>query len=270
MSRIALRVSLFVTLIGLFLGLTAGSAFAQFVEEGVAPPFGLSSPSGLIHEPDSFGTGNQLYEIGASAFNPQSDATYAYSGNGYIHRTGGTSTAFWAPVVLPAGAQVTSICAWIYDTSASSILFEWSYYALEVLEDPFYGGISFGSNDSTAGYEAFCFSPNNTIMYFGDIDADGDFEWINYRIAVYLPATDNTTRLGGAHLSFNRTISPAPASASFSDVPTGYWAFQAIEALSDSGITTGFADGTFRPENTVTRAQMATFLARALGLHYPY
>ena len=47
-----------------------------------------------------------------------------------------------------------------------------------------------------------------------------------------------------------------------------YWAFQHIEALAASKITTGFPDGTFRPTELVTRAQMATFLVRALGLHW--
>jgi len=42
-----------------------------------------------------------------------------------------------------------------------------------------------------------------------------------------------------------------------------------MEALAASGITVGYSDGTFRPTNPVTRAQMATFLARALGLHWP-
>jgi len=65
-------------------------------------------------------------------------------------------------------------------------------------------------------------------------------------------------------------ISPAPAVQTFPDVAPVYWAFQEIEALAASGITTGFPDGTFRPTAAVTRAQMATFLARALGLHWEH
>jgi len=59
------------------------------------------------------------------------------------------------------------------------------------------------------------------------------------------------------------------ATATFSDVPTTYWAFQYVEALAASGITQGYSGGTFRPATPVTRAQMATFLARTLGLHWP-
>ena len=40
----------------------------------------------------------------------------------------------------------------------------------------------------------------------------------------------------------------------------------AISAIIEAGIAEGFADGTFRPQDGVTRGQMATFLARALDL----
>ena len=40
----------------------------------------------------------------AASFNPRDSAiTFAYSGAGYIQRTGGSSSMFWAPLVLPAG-----------------------------------------------------------------------------------------------------------------------------------------------------------------------
>jgi hypothetical protein len=51
----------------------------------------------------------------------------------------------------------------------------------------------------------------------------------------------------------------------FSDVTACHWAWQFIEALAAAGATAGFPDGTYRPENTVTRAQMAVFLKK--GIH---
>jgi murein DD-endopeptidase / murein LD-carboxypeptidase len=50
---------------------------------------------------------------------------------------------------------------------------------------------------------------------------------------------------------------------SFTDVSPSFWAYKDIQALAASGITTGYEDGTFRPEDTVTRAQFAVFLYRA-------
>ncbi|MCK4818574.1 S-layer homology domain-containing protein [bacterium] len=39
-----------------------------------------------------------------------------------------------------------------------------------------------------------------------------------------------------------------------------------IEQLAAEGITSGYPDGTFKPDRTVTRAEMAVFLVNAFGL----
>ena len=63
--------------------------------------------------------------------------------------------------------------------------------------------------------------------------------------------------------------SPTPdGSHPFSDI-AGHWAEAWIEDLYDEGITTGFPDGTYRPENQVTRAEMAVFLVNAFNLALP-
>lgn len=54
-------------------------------------------------------------------------------------------------------------------------------------------------------------------------------------------------------------------SPEFSDM-TQHWAKDAVESLTDSGIISGFPDGTFRPEDSVTRAQFTVMVARALGI----
>jgi subtilisin family serine protease len=57
---------------------------------------------------------------------------------------------------------------------------------------------------------------------------------------------------------------PLPDTVPFSDVSGPHAA--AIAAVADAGIAFGYSDGTYRPGETVTRAQMASFLARALGV----
>ncbi len=51
--------------------------------------------------------------------------------------------------------------------------------------------------------------------------------------------------------------------SSFSDVSTDYWARDYIEGLAQSNIISGFGDGTFRPNEPVTRAQFAAILRQA-------
>lgn len=55
----------------------------------------------------------------------------------------------------------------------------------------------------------------------------------------------------------------AKADSGFQDVPASHWAYQAILDAANSGITGGYADGTFRPGGEVTYAQFTAFLARA-------
>ncbi|MEG6615151.1 S8 family serine peptidase [Peptococcaceae bacterium 1198_IL3148] len=46
----------------------------------------------------------------------------------------------------------------------------------------------------------------------------------------------------------------------------GHWAEQVITSMSNQKVIGGFGDGTFRPDQTVTRAQFASMLVRALKL----
>lgn len=55
------------------------------------------------------------------------------------------------------------------------------------------------------------------------------------------------------------------AAGNFSDISNSY-AQQEIEALVEAGIISGFDDGTFRPKESMTRAQLAKVLVLSLGL----
>jgi hypothetical protein len=59
------------------------------------------------------------------------------------------------------------------------------------------------------------------------------------------------------------SIHPSFAQTSFSDVQSNYWAAQFIQELSQRGVIAGFPDGTFRPEEPVTRAQFAAMINKA-------
>ena len=63
-------------------------------------------------------------------------------------------------------------------------------------------------------------------------------------------------------------VSPAPATATFGDVPTSHPFFQFIEALKASGITAGCSATQYCPDAPLTRGQMAVFLSKGLGLHF--
>ena len=48
----------------------------------------------------------------------------------------------------------------------------------------------------------------------------------------------------------------------FKDVPAGAWYGTAVSTLCNMGVITGYQDGTFGPQRNITRAELATILAR--------
>jgi hypothetical protein len=51
----------------------------------------------------------------------------------------------------------------------------------------------------------------------------------------------------------------------FPDVPKSHWAAPQIDLLSEQGVIVGYPDGTFKPDDNVTRAEFASMSIRALG-----
>ena len=116
--------------------------------------------------------------------------------------------------------------------------------------------------------------PNISVLYRGDIDNDGTAEVVSYTVIAQFGTNgeqvyDGSIRLRQVRLLFARQVSPAPALATFGDVPTNHGFFQFIEALADSNITAGCGSGNFCRDTPLTRGQMAVFLAKSLGLHWP-
>lgn len=55
------------------------------------------------------------------------------------------------------------------------------------------------------------------------------------------------------------------AHAFFSDMTTSHWAYEQIRDLSEQSIVIGYPDGTFQPDENVTRAEFASMAIKALG-----
>jgi hypothetical protein len=87
-------------------------------------------------------------------------------------------------------------------------------------------------------------------------------------VAIISSAVGFTTGLAGMRVGYQLQVSPGPATATFTDVPTTSGQFKFVEALVSAGITGGCGTGIFCPTQPVTRGQMAVFLAVALGLQF--
>lgn len=65
-------------------------------------------------------------------------------------------------------------------------------------------------------------------------------------------------------LALAAAMPSAAAARSFSDVGEDAWFNEAVDVLSNRGVARGSSDGSYRPYETVTRAQFAALLARAV------
>jgi len=114
--------------------------------------------------------------------------------------------------------------------------------------------------------------------HFTDVPADypfvNDINWLaQRRITTGYP--DGTFRPNGsvergamAAFFYRMAGSPqftAPSTPSFKDVPRDHPFFKEIEWMRARGITTGWSDGTFRPNAAVNRDAMAAFFYRFAG-----
>jgi hypothetical protein len=189
----------------------------------------------------------------------QSDTWSPVPGTPNRYLTSGSSV-FECPVSLPTGAVVSRIELEACDTSPSGEIAA----AFATTTEPGGGGTTLAevsSGDPFAdGCDWFALDiPPETIAnrpqkYFFQIDQT---------------TTDGSTAFAAVRAYYRLQVSPAPPTATFGDVPTGSAYFRFVEALAASGITGGCGGGDFCPDSPLTRAQMAVFLATALGLHYP-
>ncbi len=63
----------------------------------------------------------------------------------------------------------------------------------------------------------------------------------------------------------NMVVMPVSA-ATFSDVTTGTEVYKAVNVLNKLGVINGYDDGTFKPDNNVTRAEFTAMLLRTRGM----
>jgi hypothetical protein len=234
-------------------------ALAQLsTEPGVSlgPDPGGRGP--ITERGESFGTSDQSVTwLPMASFQPRSTAGHemSYAGQGSQSRTGGTDL-LWATLDLPNGAVVDSITLFANDSSDTGdaiVLF---------------ARFQFPSGFDDLGFASTAGSPGPTQATFAPayvIDNANNA----YVIYIDLPVDANLSARG-VRVLWRRQVSPAPATATFADVPVTHLYFRAIEAMAAAGITGGCGNGNFCPDQSITRGETAAFFARALGLHHPY
>ncbi len=225
-------------------------------------------PGAVLASPRTFGTSHDsLQRIGAQGFAP-SDSAFGYSytdGNTTFLRysTAPTNQAFIAHPVLPSGALLVGVEFDVCDIDPGD---EVTMAALST--------DSLGSNLQFIGLPVTTTGTPGCDPVFIDLTSANfvvDNATNQILLDIVLISGTTSQSFAGATVFYRLQVSPAPAVASFNDVPVDHPFFQFIEALKSSGITGGcqVAPPLYCPDNFVTRGQMAVFLAKALGLQFP-
>ena len=132
---------------------------------------------------------------------------------------------------------------------------------------------------ATQGRSSGCFSiPTHADFatdYFDIEDILGS-EQLGHRYVIVVrrpvhrqPGRDPVARVRRGRGGGEPVLRADPTHRSFGDVPVFHPFYQFIEALARSGITGGCGGGNYCPDAPLTRGQMAVFLSKALGLHWP-
>jgi hypothetical protein len=212
----------------------------------------------------SYGLTDQVLFLGHAAFRGQdSGVAYHMGADAYLYGNSGNA-AFLGTFQLPEGARVTQMCVYANVGDAAD------YVQVQLDESRLLAG---GQNPPQWSSQGS--ATDDVAIGYGVVCTDMSYEFHNfvngYNVAHDLFAeTHGASGFGGVRLTWHRQVSPPPDTATFADVAPDDFGFQQIEALVASGITGGCGNGNYCPNATVTRAQMAIFLAKALGLHWPY
>lgn len=253
----------------------AAPVFAQsegddFLEEDMLNAFGIS---------DEF-----ILQIPASAFTPTfNTVTWQTDNYGYRYATSCPSSmeCFSAPVSLPSGALITRIALWANDLDSecnicaylrrykggyTGVSPSWENIKLIDLPPPSAGVLYLCSSNTGCTHYSYTLTTPHTVN--NDVFDGGG----HYNIVIRQGKCISNLGFKAVDIWYKLQISPAPGTATFSDVPVGSFWHRYVEAMARSGITTGYEDpdNTYGPDDFVTRGQMAAFFSRALGLHWPH
>ena len=132
------------------------------------------------------------------------------------------------------------------------------YFAVKVPD-----GVYRVATDGTYLYGA---TPQGKVFAF-DVDIAHERLGIVWQIDLKKPVYSIAAGSGYVYVATGeKKIGLIKGSQQFTDVSEDYWAYDAIKYLASEGVISGYPDGTFRPERSVTRAEFAKMLATAMNL----
>ena len=224
----------------------------------------VSSLSAQTAGPKAFGTSDYtVTTIAGIGFVPgRNDIVYSTTGSlGRFVNASATQVQFFSALEIPAGAVIDFIGFNNNNDGTANVM------AVHLFQRDNTGTLTplFSLDNTPHNSWVTDINPAPLGILWQGSQGTGNTLTLEIEVA----PSANTQFFGQVEVWWKRSISPAPATATFPDVPTSDIGFQYVEALVASGITGGCGGGNYCPDNPVTRRQMAIFLTKALGLHWP-
>jgi hypothetical protein len=182
-----------------------------------------------------------------------------------LYRVPGAVTTYWGAIHLPAGALITRIELDAVDDSPTGQI---TVLVFRV-NSPGSAAIPLALAGVNTGISATPGSGIFPLNFIGGLTpADLTIDNVNYYYVIELNMDSPNLGFSNVRVYYTLQVSPAPAVATFGDMPTSHPFFRFVEALVASGVTAGCGGGNFCPDTLLTRGEMAAFLSKALGLHF--
>jgi hypothetical protein len=239
-------------------------------------PTGGSGPSILGSDADQAadpqGSSRGATFVSPTKFSARQSSTtpvLTYASFFYFNSPGSSSSVrYYAQLDVPSGALVDTFTCIYNDASATNnVGFSLWKYSTDFNTSPATrtsGSLGTGASSGSPGVAY-------TNVFLATPETISIFDGLNVVTTYHLSAdVSDDTSFGGCWVFWKRQVKAAPATATFTDVPTTNGQFKFVEALVSSGVTSGCGGGNYCPDSPVTRGQMAVFLSVALGLNFPY
>jgi hypothetical protein len=246
-------------------GVTAQTYYFSFTA-GVWVDGGVL-PGGTVYRTSAVSLNDEIYKLGGSSggFTPVGWTDYHLQCRGCesISFTD-IPAGFWAEDYIYAIACEGITTGYADGTYRPAQNVQRSQMAAFIIRALYGEAFSFNPTphftDVLAGHWAF-----NYVQKMYDDDITEGYPDGTYRPSQNVQRSQMASFIIKAKYGDSFSYSPTPH---FTDVPTDHWAFKYIQKMYEEGITTGYADGTYRPSQNVSRSQMATFIAKAfLGMY---
>jgi murein DD-endopeptidase / murein LD-carboxypeptidase len=128
-------------------------------------------------------------------------------------------------------------------------------------------GVSVKRSELRVGDLVFFNTYGNDISHAGIYIGNNQFIHSQDRVGVSISALNDPFYWGKRYVGATRVLDYSLDVGKFVDVKKNYWAYDAVQKLSNEEILLGYEKSYFLPEEKITRAEVAALLAEALELN---